>query len=465
MTRIQEILLGLAGYARRGATGKPGNWSGDPATGKAIQHGAQDRPADGQVVPRQSRRRASMALPSLFVLVVVVSAGASVIIFKTERGRAAADPSLKTDISHQDGKFRLGESQWATLTVQTVAPHFFRSEFRTEGKITTDEDRTTRIFPPYAGRVTTLMVAPGDWVQQGQLLFVIEAADSVDAQKDFVAALTARNKAVSQVNLAQVVERRMVSLVKDKAAPLKELQEAQANLTAAENDIRSAEVALQAARNRLRLVGKTDAEIDTFEKTGALTPDAPVYSPLAGTVLSRKIGPGQYVNAGASDNEPVFLIGDTSKVWLAAYVRETDAAKVKLGNRLTFKVLTYPDRLFAAKIDYIAPAINPESRRLLVRARIDNADALLRPEMFASVTVTVDEGQPTSGIPLEAVIYEGSNARIWVVRDDRSLELRQIKLGLSDGGLVQVLDGLNPGEKIVTRGSLFIDRMTVANRT
>src|SRR5690606_17684556 len=126
-------------------------------------------------------------------------------------------------------------------------------------------------------------------------------------------------------------------------------------------------------------------------------------------VLSRKIGPGQYVNAGASDSEPVFLIGDTSKVWLAVYVRETDAAKVKLGNRLTFKVLTYPDRIFAAKIDYIAPAINPESRRLLVRARIDNADALLRPEMFASVTVTMDEGQPTPGIPLEAVIYEGSN--------------------------------------------------------
>jgi cobalt-zinc-cadmium efflux system membrane fusion protein len=422
-----------------------------------VRPGGQDRPS--------RPRRRTIVLKSLVVLAALVAASSTVIMFKTERGRAAADPALKAAAEHQDGRFRLGESQWATVTVQTVGPHLFRSVFRTEGKITIDEDRSTRIYPPYAGRVKTLMVAPADRVQQGQLLFVIEAADSVEAQKDFVAALTARNKAVSQVALAQVVERRMTSLVKDKAAPLKELQEAQANLTAAENDSRSAVVALQAARNRLRLVGKTDEEIDAFEQTGVLTPDAPVYAPLAGIVLQRKVGPGQYVNAGASDGDPVFSIGDTSKVWLAAYVRESDAAKVKLGNHLTFKVLTYPDRVFTATINYIAPAIDADSRRLLVRATIDNSDGLLRPEMFASVMITFDEGRPMPGIPLEAIIYEGSSARVWVVREDRSLELRQIRLGLSDGRLIQVLDGLQSGEKVITRGSLFIDRMTVANRS
>jgi cobalt-zinc-cadmium efflux system membrane fusion protein len=257
----------------------------------------------------------------------------------------------------------------------------------------------------------------------------------------------------------------MANLAKDKAASQREWQEAQANLTAAENDSRSAEIALQAARNRLRLVGKTDAEIDAFEKTGALTPDAPVYAPLAGTVLQRKVGPGQYVSAGGSDSDPVFLIGDTSKVWIAAYVRETDVAKVKLGERLIFKVLTQPDRVFETRIDYAAPGIDPDSRRLLVRASVDNADGLLKPEMFASVTIVTSEGTPTPAVPLEAVIYEGSNARVWVVGDDQSVELRQVKLGQTDGRLIQVLDGLNVGEKIVTRGSLFIDRMTVAKRT
>ncbi|MBN9007191.1 MAG: efflux RND transporter periplasmic adaptor subunit [Rhizobiales bacterium] len=399
------------------------------------------------------------------LMTALIMVAAAAIVLKVDRGRAAHNAALDSEISRADGKLRLTALQWGTVTVQPVEQHAFRSEFRTEGKIAIDQNRSTRIFPPYAGRVTELMAAPGDEVKKGQLLFVIAAADSVDAQKDFVVALTARNKAVSQVNLAQIVERRMANLAKDKAASQREWQEAQANLTAAENDSRSAEIALQAARNRLRLVGKTDAEIDAFEKTGALTPDAPVYAPLAGTVLQRKVGPGQYVSAGAGDGDPVFLIGDTSKVWITAYVRETDVAKVKIGERLIFKVLTQPDRSFETRIDYVAPGIDPDSRRLLVRASIDNADGLLKPEMFASVTIVTSEGTPTPAVPLEAVIYEGSNARVWAVGDDQSVELRQVKLGQTDNGLIQVLGGLNVGEKIVTRGSLFIDRMTVANRT
>ncbi len=404
--------------------------------------------------------RVVIGLTTAFVLAVTMA-----IVLSVDRGSAARSSALDSEIKPPDGKLRLTASQWSTVTVQPVEQHIFRSEFRTEGKIAIDQNLSTRIFAPYAGRVTELMVAPGDQVQKGQLLFVIAAADSVDAQKDFVVALTTRNKAVSQVNLAQIVERRMSSLAKDKAASQREWQEAQASLTAAENDSRSAEIALQAARNRMRLVGKTDAEIEAFEKTGALTPDAPVYAPLAGTVLQRKVGIGQYVSAGAGDSDPALLIGDTSKVWIVAYVRETDVAKVQIGERLVFKVMAQPDRVFETRIDYVAPGIDPDTRRLLVRATVDNADGFLKPEMFASVTIVDSDGEPMSAVPLEAVIYEGSNAHVWVVDDDQGVELRQIKLGQSSGRLIQVLDGLRQGEKIVTRGSLFIDRMAGARQT
>jgi cobalt-zinc-cadmium efflux system membrane fusion protein len=400
------------------------------------------------------RIRAVVVLALLFV-----GAGFLVFAFK-DRGSAAANTALSEKIP---GRFYLTADQWRALTVQPVEQRTFHSEFPTEGKITIDENRVTRVFPPYAGRVTKLLAAPGDTVQQGQLLFVIEAADSVDAQKDFVSALTVLNKARSQVKLAQVVERRMTALVGDKAVAMKDLQESQANLTAAENDVRSAEIAVQAARNRLRLIGKTDAEIDTFENTGAITPEAPVYSPLAGTVLQRKVGPGQYVNAGASDSDPIFLIGDTSKVWLAAYVRESDAAKVKLGQRLKFTVLSYPGRVFETKINYISPSIDPGSRRLLVRATVDNPDGMLKPEMFAGVTIITNDDDLRPAVPLEAVIYEGGAARIWVVHEDNGIELRQVALGITNGQMIQVLSGVNGGERVITRGSLFIDRMTSAS--
>lgn len=321
-----------------------------------------------------------------------------------------------------------------------------------------DEDRATRIYSPYAGRVKRILAAPGDVVSQGQQIFVIEATDLVETQKDFVAAISELNKARSQVNLTTIVERRVANLVKDKSMSQKDLEEAEVNLVAAQNDLRSAEIALQAVRNRLLLIGKTDDEIDAFEKTGVITPDAPVFSPLAGTILQRRIGPGQYVDAGASDAEPVYRVGDVSKVWLLGYVRESDASQVKLGQRIEFTVLTHPARVFEGQINYVASSFDPETRRLVVRATIDNPGGLLRPEMFASVDIAIDEGAPTPAVPRNAIVYEGDTARVWIARDGGAVELRHIKTGVTKGAMVQVLHGLRPGEKVITGGSLFIDR-------
>ena len=94
----------------------------------------------------------------------------------------------------------------------------------------------------------------------------------------------------------------------------------------------------------------------------------------------------------------------------------------------------------------------------MARATINNAEGILRPEMFASVTIVTDEGDSSLAVPREAIIYDGNIARVWVVRDDRSLEPRAIKTGLSNGQTVQVLEGLSIGEKVISRGSLFVDR-------
>jgi cobalt-zinc-cadmium efflux system membrane fusion protein len=383
----------------------------------------------------------------------------AVLAWKDDRRSMAADAKTG-QAGREAGLFYPTSSQWAALVVQTVGAEPFRAGIRTEGKIAIDEDRATRIYSPYAGRVVRLLAATGDVVQQGQQIFVIDATDSVETQKDFVSAIADFNKARSQLNLTTIVERRMANLIKDKAMSQKEWDEAKANLVSAENDLRSAEIALQAVRNRLRLLGKTSEEIDSFEKTGVISPDAPVYSPLAGTVLQRRIGPGQYVDAGASDAEPVYRIGDVAKVWLVAYVRESDASQVKLGQKIRFSVLSHPGRVFEAEISYVASSFDPETRRLLVRASIDNADGLFRPEMFASVEIVVSvyDGAPTPAVPRNAVIYEGDSARVWVARDGGAVELRQIKAGLTIGSMVQVLHGIKPGEKVITSGSLFIDR-------
>jgi cobalt-zinc-cadmium efflux system membrane fusion protein len=347
-------------------------------------------------------------------------------------------------------------AEWATLTTEPVVERAFRAEHVTEGKIAVDEDRSTPVFSPYAGRVIRLLARPGDSVTQGQPLFVIEAADTVQAQNDFVAASTGLNKAKSALDLAQLQDRRAKDLFEGRAVPLKDYQQTQATLIQAENDLRSTQTALEAARNKLRILGLTDEAITAFQEKGRINPETTIFSPITGTVVQRKIGPGQYVNAGASD--PVFVIGDLSTVWLIAFVRESDAAMVSVGQEISFNVLALPGRDLTARIDYVSAAIDPGSRRLLARATIDNKEGLLKPEMFANVTIYSPGDHPALGVPKQALIYEGDQVRVWIAHEDKSIELRQIRVGLTNGNLVEVQGNLKPGEQIVTKGSLFIDR-------
>jgi cobalt-zinc-cadmium efflux system membrane fusion protein len=347
-------------------------------------------------------------------------------------------------------------AEWASLTIQPVTERAFRAEHVTEGKIAVDEDRSTPVFSPYAGRVTKLLARPGDSVTQGQPLFVIEAADTVQAQNDFITAMTGLNKARSALDLAQLQHRRAKDLFEGKAVPLKDFQQAEATLIQAQNDLRSTETALEAARNKLRILGLTDEAITAFQEKGRINPETTILAPIAGTVVQRKIGPGQYVNSGASD--PVFVIGDLSTVWLTGFVRETEASAVSVGQELTFNLLALPGRTLTGRINYVAAAIDPATRRLMVRATVDNAGGQLKPEMFATVTIYAPGEQPSVGVPKQALIYEGDQVRVWVAHEDKSIELRQIKTGLTNGDLVEVHGNLRPGEQIVTKGSLFIDR-------
>src|ERR1700676_4552648 len=347
-------------------------------------------------------------------------------------------------------------AEWASLTIEPVTERNFRAETVTEGKIAVDEDRSTPVFSPYDGRVMKLLVRPGDSVAQGQPLFVIEAADTVQAQNDFIAAMTGLNKAKSALDLAQIQYKRAKDLFEGKAVPLKDYQQAEATFIQAQNDLRSTQTALEAAHNKLRILGFTDEAVSTFRNKGSINPEITIFSPITGTVVQRKIEPGQYVNSGASD--PVFVIGDLSTVWLTPSVRETDASSVSVGQEIAFNVLALPGRPLTARINYVSAAIDPGTRRLLVRATIDNKDGLLKPEMFANVTIYSAGDHPAVGVPKQALIYEGNQVRIWVAPQDKSIELRQIKPGLTNGDLVAVEGNLKPGEQIVTKGSLFIDR-------
>jgi len=400
----------------------------------------------------QSLTRKHLAIGGALLVVVGVAAFGLMHISGAPQGHSEVSSQSRKGLQ----RYTPTPAEWASLTIQPVTERAFRAEHVTEGKIAVDEDRSTPVFSPYAGRVTKLLARPGDSVTQGQPLFVIEAADTVQAQNDFITAATGLNKARSALDLAQLQHKRAKDLFEGKAVPLKDFQQAEATLIQAQNDLRSTETALEAARNKLRILGLTDDAISAFQEKGRINPETTIFAPIAGTVVQRKIGPGQYVNSGASD--PVFVIGDLSTVWLTAFVRETEASTVVAGQELTFNLLALPGRTLTGRINYVAAAIDPATRRLMVRATVDNASGQLKPEMFATVTLYAPDDQPSVGVPKQALIYEGDQVRVWVAHEDKSIELRQIKTGLTNGDLVEVHGNLKPGEQIVTKGSLFIDR-------
>jgi cobalt-zinc-cadmium efflux system membrane fusion protein len=402
---------------------------------------------------------------NIAIAAAVLIAGISLAIVVTPHARNNDPVVAESERPNQARKVgdRLypAPKQWGSLGIEPVSSQVFRTEHLTEGKIAVDEDRATLVFSPYSGRVIKLQAKPGDMVTAGQPLFVVEAPDMVQAQNDYISALSGLNKARSQLEYAKIVEAQNKSLYETRAAPLRDVQQSAATTLAAKNDLRSAETSLEVARNRLRILGKTDPEITTFGDTGAISPQTTIYSPISGTVVQRRVGPGQYVNTASNSpaaNDATFIIGDLTTVWLVAYVRESEAQNVKVGQALRFNVIAAPNRTFVANIAYVATSLDPGTRRLMVRATINNAEGALRPEMFASVTILTGEGDSSPAVPREAIIYDGAAARVWVARDDKSLESRAIKTGLSNGQFIQVVDGLSLGEKVVSRGSLFVDR-------
>jgi membrane fusion protein, heavy metal efflux system len=396
---------------------------------------------------------------------ILVAIGVGVFALVANMAANGAKPHPESDQkqvqSTETGTFRPTDAQWASLTVEPVGQQQFRSILTTDGKIAVNDDRATPVFSPYAGRVIRLFAKAGDRIEQGQPLFTIEAADMVQAQNDFFAAVAGLNKARSLLQVSEIAYKRHKALLQGNAVARKDYEQAEATFIGAENDVRASEAVLQATRNRLRILGKSDAEISAFERDGRISAETLIPSPLTGTVVQRKVGPGQFVTNGS--NDPVFVVGDLSTVWLIANIRESDATKIGLDQVMEFTLLAAPDQIFRTKINYIAAVVNSDTRRLQVRAEIPNAEGILKPEMFASVTIVIGAQGASPSVPRHALVYEGEVVRVWVARDDKSLELRQVKVGLTNGNQVQVLEGLRVGEKIVTQGSLFIDRLVRQN--
>ena len=351
---------------------------------------------------------------------------------------------------------RVTSDQMHQLEIVKVELCLFRLYKPAIGQIAFNEDTSTVVLTPFSGRVTRLIAKIGDDVKRGDALFEIDSPEVVQTQTDLIAAMQGLEKSKHQLALAKRVLDRQTGLFADKATSQRELDQARADYGSAETDVRTAEGTLAAARNRLRvLVGRSEEEVARVERERLINPLIAINAPIEGTVIARKVGPGQYVRSDSGDS--LYAISNLSTMWLKANVPENDIPLVRVGQEIEVRVAAVPDRVFKAHVIAIGAASDSTTRRVSVRSEITNPDGALKSEMFATFKIATGSGETSPGVPTEAVIWEGDLATVWVEIEPMLFRRRKVRIGLEQDGRLQVREGLNPGELVVGRGAIFVD--------
>jgi membrane fusion protein, heavy metal efflux system len=373
-----------------------------------------------------------------------------------QKPSASATPPVAPPPTKSADTVRVTDDQTHQLAIVPVETRMFRILKPALGQIAFNEDASTVVLTPFSGRVTKLIAKIGDEAKRGDPLFEIDSPEVVQAQTDLIAAVQGLDKSRSQERLAKRVSDRQSALLADRATSQREFDQARADLAAAENDVRTAEGVLAAARNRMRvLVGRSDQEIARVERERLIDPRFTVTAPIDGTVIARKVGPGQYVRSDSAD--PLYSLANLSTMWLKANVPENDIPLVHVGQEIEIRVPALPDRVFKARIAAIGAASDAATRRVVVRSEIPNPDGALKSEMFASFKITTGSSRPAPAVPVDAVIWEGAEAVVWAELQPMLYQRRKVKTGLEQDGWVQIQEGIGPGALVVARGAIFVD--------
>ncbi len=215
--------------------------------------------------------------------------------------------------------------------------------------------------------------------------------------------------------------------------------------------IREADLSAQLAADRLLNLGMSRQQVETIRRTREVVTDIQITSPVDGFVLARNASLGQRCEKGAE----LFRIGDLDRVWILAAAFPQDAKYIRPGQTVSVK-LPGEDRAFSARVSEVLPEFDASARALKVRLEADNPGHVLRPDMLVDVTVTAPL-PPALVVPAEAVLDSGLQKTVFVERDSGVYEPRQVQTGWSFGGRVQILEGLEEGERIVTSGNFLLD--------
>jgi cobalt-zinc-cadmium efflux system membrane fusion protein len=335
----------------------------------------------------------------------------------------------------------LTEKQAGTLKIAPVGPRDFVIVKTAVGTIDFNENLLVQVFSQYPGKILKAFYNLGDEVKQGDVLFTIDSPDLLQAESNLLASS-------GVLELQKRTLARVTMLLKTGGSAEKDVDQST-------SDEQTAEGNFKAARNAVRIFGKTDDEVDQILAQRKVDSTLLVPSPISGKIVTRNAAPGFLTQPGTPPAP--FQVADLSTMWMLANVIETDVPAYKVGQEVEVKVPAYPGKVFKGHVTTVGSMIDPNTRRQLVRSEIDDPDHLLRSGMYASFVIRVGDPVSSLAVPAEGVVREGDGTMtVWVTGDSRRFTKRTVKTGLQQDGWTQIVEGLQPGETVVTDGAVFL---------
>jgi cobalt-zinc-cadmium efflux system membrane fusion protein len=343
----------------------------------------------------------------------------------------------------------LNEKQATNFKIKPVEMANFSAQFAAYGSIDFNENTAVQVFTPYQGKILQSFADVGDFVSKGQPLYTVDSSDLAQAESTLLSAKGVYDQTSATLSRAK-------ELYQMRSISLKELEQNT-------SDQNAADASLKAAREGVRIFGKTSAEIQRIENEKKMDAVLVVPSPITGQVVTRNAQPGLLVQPG---NTPApYVVADVSNKWLIINASEEDSTKLHVGQDLDVTVPVLPEESFKGKIKVIGSIVDPNTRTVLVRADVSDPKRVLRSGMYATYLVKGDKLVKGLGVPEEALVREGDGTMsVWVTENERHWDKRSVTLGLRTNGLVQVISGLKEGEKIATTGAIFLSNMLVIDK-
>ncbi|MGR9014610.1 MAG: efflux RND transporter periplasmic adaptor subunit [Gammaproteobacteria bacterium] len=292
---------------------------------------------------------------------------------------------------------------------------------RAVGRVAYDEERLVRLHPKTEGWIEILRVdKTGEWVKKNEDLLSIYSPQLVTSQQEYILAL----------NNLKVLEK----------SPIEDIR-------------RGAEELVKSSRERLKLLDVPAHQLHDLTRSHQIKKSLHIHTPAAGIIMNIGVREGQYVTPATE----LYMIADLSTVWVYADIYEYELPWVKVGDSVEMRLAAVPGRVFKGRLAFIYPYAEPKTRTIKVRLVFDNAELLLKPDLFAEITIHAGKKIEAVTIPTEAVIRSGARNQVFVVRAPGKFEPRTVTLGLSSNGKVAVLDGVEAGERVVISAQFLID--------